>query len=52
MSNNASMSPNVADNAARLRPDLLAIADLVEPGWRGAVDRHGNLLLTHDGAQT
>ena len=34
MSNNASMSPNVADNAARLRPDLLAIADLVEPGWR------------------
>jgi N-methylhydantoinase A len=24
---------------------------LVEPGWHGAVDRHGNLLLTRDGAQ-
>lgn len=27
-------SPNVVSQPARLRSDLLAIADLVEPGWR------------------
>lgn len=25
---------------------------LVEPGWTGSVDRHGNLLLTRDGAKS
>ncbi len=34
MSSQTLVSPDVVSQPARLRPDLLAIADLVESGWR------------------